>query len=102
MKKILLFIWQLPQNLVALFILFILNRKNERYSKKIENCTVWFVKRGVFKAGISLGNFIILNNLFDTSKVSSKYLSKTVKHEHGHQIQSMYTGPLYVLIIGIP
>ena len=25
-----------------------------------------------------------------------------LKHEHGHQIQSLYFGPLYLIFVGIP
>ena len=33
--------------------------------------------------------------------IGSKY-ELTVRHEHGHQIQSKILGPLYLLVIGIP
>ena len=42
--------------------------------------------------GISLGNTIIVYQEDEN----------VVKHEYGHQIQSMYLGPLYLIVIGLP
>lgn len=47
------------------------------------------------KGGISLGRYIILSERYET-----KY--NTWYHERGHSIQSMYLGPLYLLVIGLP
>ena len=87
LKQVGLYIWQLPQNLVGLVVLCFCGHK--------EKCSVAgidFYYSKTFPGGISLGNYVI---------IGSKY-EKTVKHEHGHQIQSMYLGPLYLLVIGIP
>ena len=87
LKLVGLYIWQLPQNLVGLVVLCFCGHK--------EKCSVAgidFYYSKTFPGGISLGNYVI---------IGSKY-EKTVKHEHGHQIQSMYLGPLYLLVIGIP
>lgn len=84
---IILYIWQLPQNLIGLILrLFYI------HSEKIEidGIKVWYNKS--FRGGISLGNTILTGskNVF------------TAKHEHGHQIQSMILGPFYLFVIGIP
>lgn len=44
--------------------------------------------------GVSLGDFIIFEYDF-------YFDEETVKHEHGHQIQSLIFGPLYLIVIGI-
>lgn len=97
MKKVLLWLWQLPQNLIG----FILTRS---YLASIENkCNdsslVWvYYKKSFFKSGISLGNYIIL----DRTYISYAGLDNTINHEHGHQKQSLYLGPLYLIVIGLP
>lgn len=87
LKQVGLYIWQLPQNLVGLVVLCFCSHK--------EKCSVAgidFYYSKTFPGGISLGRYII---------IGSKN-SDTVKHEHGHQIQSMYLGPLYLLVVGLP
>ena len=101
--KILLFIWQLPQNLVGLFIIYVLNNKKTRIKKTIDYIDVWFVKNGVFKCGVSLGNYILLyNEKYNSPKVGTRFLNNTIHHERGHQKQSKYFGFFYFLFIGLP
>lgn len=82
--SVILFIWQLPQNIVGLILYIFVGfpKKNDR----------GFYEWKKF-SGISLGRFIYLNKL--TSDI-------TIKHEQGHQKQSRILGPLYLIIIGIP
>lgn len=87
LKQVGLYIWQLPQNLVGLVVLCFIGHK--------EKCTVAgidFCYSKTFPGGISLGNYVIIGSKNEN----------TVKHEHGHQIQSMYLGPLYLLVVGLP
>lgn len=97
MKSILLWIWQLPQNLIGLAVLFI-NRRN--YKKECaavvgrDKVTYYNVKH-IMDRGISLGNYIF----FDSD---SRFYYRDVLHECGHQIQSRYLGWLYLIAIGIP
>lgn len=42
------------------------------------------------RSGITLGNYIIVNNI------------KHLRHELGHTRQSKILGPLYLLVIGLP
>lgn len=85
--QVLLYIWQLPQNLVGLIIRLFCKGEQKR---TVAGITIYYLKS--FPGGISLGNTIIVGSLYDL----------TVKHEHGHQIQSRYLGPLYLFVIGIP
>lgn len=87
MKRILSYLWELPQNLIGLGLSFIYKYdelipygdKQIRYCKK-------------FLGGISLGNYVFVG----TKK------KDIIKHEYGHTIQSKLLGPLYLFIIGIP
>lgn len=49
--------------------------------------------------GVSLGAFIFIDT--DIAKVSAP-VSKFVNHEYGHSLQSIFLGPLYLLVIGLP
>ena len=42
---------------------------------------------------MTLGNYIF---------ISPRATENTIKHEYGHTRQSLYLGPLYLIIIGIP
>lgn len=87
MKKIILFLWQLPQNILGLLVILFTSSKNVGSCYVIRNPdnTKWF--------GVSLGDYIIFGN----------YPSNTsLKHEQGHRKQSVYLGWLYLLVIGLP
>lgn len=86
-KDILLYLWQLPQNLVGLLVRLIFIGEVRHTVAGIQ---FWYCKS--FPGGISLGNMVM---------IGSKY-ELTVRHEYGHQIQSKILGPLYLLVIGIP
>ncbi|MBR2724887.1 MAG: hypothetical protein IKB72_05570 [Ruminococcus sp.] len=82
MKNILLYLWQLPQNLLGLIVILFTRAWTYR--------DIWWTDCNF---GVSLGKYIILNKRYDF---------RTVKHEEGHQKQSLYLGWLYLIIIGIP
>ena len=89
---ILLYIWQLPQNLVGLILKLIYKADNKvAYKDK----TILVCKS--FKGGISLADTVIVSKYPITQSTWN-----TVKHEWGHTRQSLYLGPLYLIIIGIP
>ena len=87
---IILFIWQLPQNLLAIIIYpFLGNKKIICYRN---NCLCFCCSR--MTGGVSLGNFAYVGCKLD------KY---SISHEvDGHTVQSKLLGPLYLIIIGIP
>lgn len=100
--KILKYIWQLPQHIVALVL--ILYYRYNKYGCMKSPYEIYVNKKitvNVYKAdmrgpGISLGNYII------TNPYEYRITSTVVKHEYGHQRQSLYLGPLYLIVIGIP
>ena len=81
--NIILYIWQLPQNLLGILI---------KYTVKAE-----LVYNGLYfwklRSGLSLGSYIFVNEHCTDS---------AILHELGHRKQSCILGPLYLLVIGIP
>lgn len=84
MKNILLYLWQLPQNILGLLVILF---TQARYC----NAGCWVTTKACF--GVSLGKYIIFGQRMDEI---------SLKHEQGHQKQSLYLGWLYLLIIGLP
>ena len=92
-RNLILFIWQLPQHIIALiyFGYLVMMCKDlgvdSRYKQAI-------VIPCVMRGAVTLGNYVFVG-------LNSEY-RKTVKHELGHTIQSKILGPLYLIVIGIP
>lgn len=89
---ILLYIWQLPQNLLGLVI--------KAFYK--ENAFLMYRDKKMYvcpglSGGISLGNTVIVGKY-----PFSKKDWNLVKHEFGHTRQSLYLGPLYLIVVGLP
>ena len=91
---VLLFLWQLPQNLVALVWLAV-----SRPVKKIacRHYNVAFSARMPKGAsGVSLGTFAIVS----PAHVGDQ---RVIRHElDGHTVDSKIFGPLYLFVIGLP
>jgi len=91
MIKIILYIWQLPQNLLGLLLVKLL--KAEKHLYWIDKpCIVYH--QTLFRKGVSLGDYIILNMEVHTLT--------TIKHEYGHREQSVRLGWLYLPVVGLP
>lgn len=92
-KKIIYFIWTLPQTLLGA-ILYIYNIKVLHYSRvPYKNCRLILWKKSYT---LTLGSFIFLN-------YQDNYINwNIVSHEYGHYIQSLFTGPFYLLGITLP
>ena len=83
MKKLALYVWQLPQNLLGWVIKTILRLKNE--GDGVYHWKAW--------SGLSLGDYIFVN---------AHASDLMVRHEAGHRRQSVMLGPLYLLVVGLP
>lgn len=84
-KKILMWIWQFPQNIIGLLLL-LFNKGEKKHN--LNDITFYYDDN--FPGGITLGEYILVG-------------SKTVvRHEFGHVLQSRILGPLYLFVIGIP
>ena len=89
-----LFLWQLPQNLVALGIL--LFSKKVRIIDYRHYCLVLEARLPKGAGGISLGNFAIVCP-------ECAHDECTIRHEaDGHTVDSKIFGPLYLLVVGLP
>lgn len=87
LKSILLYLWQLPQNLAGLLLLLVLNGETRH---RLQNIRFYFLKS--FPGGITLGKYIIVGT----------QQQLTVRHEFGHVRQSRMLGWLYLPVIGLP
>jgi hypothetical protein len=85
-KDILMYLWQLPQNILGLILRSIYKGNDTCYKDVI-------IRRSLnMRGGISLGKYVI---------VSQFSKEKTIMHEYGHCIQSKYLGWLYLPVVGI-
>lgn len=88
MKKFLMYVWCLPQNLCGeVYSLF----HKGALIKEYEDSLVYRSEK--MHGGVSLGRYIFVNKF-----AGMKY----VKHEYGHCVQSKRWGWLYLPIWGIP
>lgn len=83
--KILLWIWQLPQNLLGVLLIHIF---------QCVQSSTYYVTTPCIMTGIALGNYIIIR--------ADMVRDIVLKHEQGHQKQSLYLGWLYLIVIGLP
>lgn len=88
-KDSLMWLWQFPQNLLAI-------------------CIEGILCEAAYREGIVGGNTMIYNYVLPTMSLGSYIFVNTmstdiaVKHSHGHSKQSRILGPLYLIVIGIP
>lgn len=90
MKNVILFLWQLPQNILGFFMIIFLDAYKPCFDPEKE---FWIYYKTRFSS-FSLGYFVVMNGFI--------YSEIDLKHEFGHQKQSIYLGWLYIPIIGIP
>ena len=88
------FLWQLPQNLVAVGLLLL--SKNVRKIDYRHFCIVLTAEMPKNAGGVSLGNFAFVSPQLAHDE-------RTIRHEaDGHTVDSLIFGPLYLLVIGLP
>lgn len=101
MKNFLLWIWQLPQNIVGFILTRFAVNKFELTANDMDRITVYFTNN-VFNCGVSLGKYIILDNKNYYPIRYTNMCMVSINHENGHRKQSQKLGWLYFIIIGIP
>ena len=89
-KDFIKWLWQFPQNMLALCIEGVLCQAAHREGKADGNI---IIMNTVLPSAMSLGDYLFV------SPMSSQ---KTIQHECGHSKQSDILGPLYLIVIGIP
>lgn len=92
MKRVMMYIWQLPQHLLALLLLAIFKPNRDAVIVHDVDGTLLFLLMNLHW-GVSLGKYIILD--LDCSE-------NIMNHERGHTKQSKMLGPLYLVIVGLP
>ena len=95
-------LWELPQLILGLFFLLFISFKKDGVKRlRYKDADIYFVKG--FPGGISLSSIIILNKieafLLDSYSIKSR---RSVVHEYGHSIQSLWLGWLYLPLVGLP
>ena len=95
MKSALLYLWQLPQHILALAVYGFLAATRKRmkpYSSLFRPAEL--VVLSIPRFGLCLGEYIFVGYMGIDGF--------TIRHENGHRIQSRYLGPLYLIIVGLP
>lgn len=88
-KNLLMWLWQFPQNMLAL-------------------CIEGILCEAAYREGIVGGNTMIYNDVLPTMSlgnyifVDTMSSQKSIQHEFGHSKQSNILGPLYLIVVGIP
>ena len=90
LRAILLYLWQLPQNLLGLLLLLLLLVLKGETRHRLGSIRFYFLD--TFPGGITLGEYIIVGTRQEL----------TVRHEYGHVLQSRMLGPMYLIVIGLP
>lgn len=85
-------IWQFPQTLIALLVLPFVKKRLNWWKNPKTGMTVFRVNTK-YQACWSLGAFVFVREESDED---------IIKHETGHSMQSLYLGPLYLLVIAVP
>ena len=99
MKKILLYMWCLPQNLLGLLLIAIY--RPERMHIMENGNRIYFATR--MKGGISLGKYSLVNVGHYRHDINESLKRNTVRHEAiGHAKQSRWLGWFYLIVIGLP
>lgn len=94
--------WGLPQSCLG-FILWCVYLRAPHRMYRGAVVTYWHKR-----AAVSLGMFLFLPRSAYIESISSVLPSEVEKseklhiHEYGHSIQSLFLGPLYLLLVGIP
>jgi len=95
-KDWLITIWTLLQNILGFIVALVTDAKREERNVNNTNYIIYISRRfNKSWSGVSLGDYVI----FASSRCAN---ITAIKHEYGHQKQSLYLGPLYLFVIGIP
>lgn len=94
MRGIILYIWQLPQNLLGFLLVYVYYALGMVVRFDGEDGILYADVKGAV-GSVSLGRYVVLKwSCFEDGR--KKY------HEYGHCLQSRFLGPLYLLVIGLP
>lgn len=97
-KRALLLIWELPQNIVGAFLFTFLSVFSDTVTLDDDDSLEMYST--MMRGAISLGVFRVYKYSYAAN--SSQYVRLCRKHEKGHRQQSKWLGPLYLIVIGLP
>jgi hypothetical protein len=98
LKHILLYIWQLPQNLLGLILVLFYNPDKKHVLDS--GVIVFYSKRML--GGISLGKYCIVNHHYYLKSITYAIAQNVVRHEAiGHTKQSQMLGWFYLPVVGL-
>jgi hypothetical protein len=80
--------------MLAAWIWYLVRKKSILYNSVGNFYTVYV---GANRGGVTLGDKIFISKCYH-----GEYLNMIIAHESGHVKQSLYLGPLYLIVIGIP
>ena len=80
--------------MLAAWIWYLIRKKSILYNSIGNFYTVYV---GANRGGVTLGDKIFISKCYH-----GEYLNMIIAHESGHVKQSLYLGPLYLIVIGIP
>lgn len=90
-----LYLWQLPQNLCGLLLVALLRPEQVfPFGDAEPRARLYYSSR--MHGGISLGRYLVVAAHYKDCN------GRTEAHELGHYWQSLFLGPLYLLVIGLP
>lgn len=93
MINFLVYLWQLPQHIVAKILLLVL--KNKISGIALHKTSIIYYINNISWGGVSLGQYIFI----DSNRKKDRYIQD---HEYGHSVQSLRWGWLYLIAVGIP
>jgi hypothetical protein len=96
MRAVIVWLWQLPQHVLALVIWGVLRlagRVVTAQAQRVPPLNCVFIVTRTPGWGVSLGRYIFLDKCYGLEEY---------KHETGHSFQSRMMGPLYLLAVGLP
>lgn len=97
-KRVAMYAWQLPQNLLGLAL--IKYYKPERKYVLDNGVEIHYATK--MQGGISLGKYALVNTCHYRKTLEETIKRDTVRHEAiGHTKQSRILGPLYLPIVGL-
>lgn len=97
-KRALLLIWELPQNIIGAFLFIFFAVFSD--SVILDDDDSMEMYSPMMRGAISLGIFRVYAYKYLGN--GARYVELVRRHEKGHRKQSMMLGPLYLIVIGLP
>ena len=91
LKAVLLYLWQLPQHLLALLVILATDARRIKHSHRDGIATIFKARRlNSSWSAVSLGDYVLVSHQY-------RFTDIDYAHEHGHSVQSRRLGWLYLI-----